>query len=298
MKRVDAEIVEAARRQQRNVTRAQLLRLGLDDRASSRRIRSGRLFREHPGVYSVGQPATTPLERAGAAVLACGESAGLSCGSAMTLWGLWEHWDTPFEVTITGNRRPKGIRVHRSRTLHRRDLTIQLGIRVTTPARTIFDMALRWSDRQLKRNLSNALHSKILRESHLTELLARHPRSRTTRRIANLLGLPGTPTRSDWEDGFPEFCARYGLPEPIMGYRLDNLTVDAYFHAERLIVELDSWESHHTKIAFETDRERDATTLAHGLATVRVTWERITHRPRPEATRLHAILARRRAQVA
>jgi very-short-patch-repair endonuclease len=61
-----------------------------------------------------------------------------------------------------------------------------------------------------------------------------------------------------------------------------------------VIVELDSWEFHKTRIAFETDRERDAETLAAGYITVRITWERIQEAPVREARRLHAILARRR----
>ena len=76
-----------------------------------------------------------------------------------------------------------------------------------------------------------------------------------------------------------------------MGAPIGGYIVDALFVAERVIVELDSWEFHVDKIAFETDRERDAETLAHGFVTVRVTWERIEQRPQREAERLHVILA-------
>ena len=50
-------------------------------------------------------------------------------------------------------------------------------------------------------------------------------------------------------------------------------------------------------IAFETDRERDADTLASGFVTVRVTEERLDERPEREAERLHAILKRRRSHA-
>jgi hypothetical protein len=246
------------------------------------------------GVYSVGRPAVTPLERASAAVLASGPGATLSHASAMTLWGYWRHWDTPFEVTIVGNRRPKGIRVHRSTTLRRQDVTRQLGIRVTTPAQTIFDISPRQTDKAFKRTVSNALHSLWLTEDHLADAVARHPNLRAAKRVAKLIGLPGTPTRSGWEDDFPGFCERYGLPVPVMGAPLAGYIVDALFVAERVIVELDSWPFHKDKPAFETDRERDATTLALGFVTVRVTAERLDERPRKEAERLHAILAQRR----
>jgi very-short-patch-repair endonuclease len=106
-----------------------------------------------------------------------------------------------------------------------------------------------------------------------------------------MIGLEGTPTRSGWEDDFPAFCERHGLPAPVMGVPMFGYVLDALFVAERVIVELDSWEFHKGKTAFETDRERDAVMLAHGFVTIRMTWERIQGRPLREAARLHAILA-------
>jgi hypothetical protein len=288
---ISQAIIEVAGRQCGNITRRQLLDLGLTDDAIRHRLRTGRLFRVHPGVYSVGRPAIAPLERASAAVLACGAGAALSYGSAMVLWAYWRHWEWPLEVTLIGDRRPKRIRVHRSTTLRRHDVTTQLGIRVTTPARTIFDISPRLTDKAFKRTVSNALHSLWMTEDQLSEAVARHPNLPGAKRAAKLLGLPGTPTRSGWEDEFPAFCQRYGLPTPIMGARLFGYIVDALFVAERVIVELDSKEFHMDAIAFETDRERDAEMLARGFVTVRVTWERIEQRPEREAQRLQKILA-------
>src|SRR5581483_7332872 len=116
---------------------------GLSPDASKSWARRGLLHRVHLGVYSVGRPATTPLERAAAAVLACGPGAALSCSSSMTNWGFWKRWDLPFEVFVPSDRRPSGIRTHRFKSLHRRDLRRQNGILTTTRARTIFDMAPR-----------------------------------------------------------------------------------------------------------------------------------------------------------
>ncbi|MGP0034876.1 MAG: type IV toxin-antitoxin system AbiEi family antitoxin domain-containing protein [Solirubrobacteraceae bacterium] len=292
---LDAAIAAVAAKQHGNVTRGQLLELGLDDDAIRRRVKAGRLFRVFPGVYAVGRPPATPLERASAAVLACGSGAALSHSSAMVLWGYWRQWETPFEVTLVGDRRPKGIRVHRSTTLTWRDTTKQLGIRVTTPGQTLLDMCPRWNDKSLKRNVNKALHSLWLTEGHLVDTLARHPHAPGANRVAKLLGLPGTPTRSGWEDDFPAFCDKYGLPAPVMGQPLLGYVADALFAAERVIVELDSREFHMGAIPFEDDRDRDADMLAHGFVTVRMTWERIEERPQREARRLHKILANQRA---
>jgi hypothetical protein len=287
----DAAIAAVAAKQNGNITRRQLLDLGLDDAAIAYRVKIGRLHRVFRGVYAVGRRPITPHEWAGAAVLACGPGAVLSHSSAMALWGFWRRWDQPYEVTIVGDRRTSAIRVHRSTTLRRRDVTTQLGVRVTTPARTALDMSPRLNDKALKRVVNNMLGSLWANEGQFAETLARHPHAPGALRIAKLLGLPGTPTRSGWEDDFPTFCEAHGLPVPVMGAPLFGYIVDALFVAERVIVELDSWPFHGDKIAFETDRERDVVSLAHGYVTVRVTEERFEERPQHEAQRLHAILA-------
>lgn len=279
-----------AAKQNGNISRPQLLDLGLDDKAIAYRVKVGRLFRVFRGVYSVGRRPITVQEWASAAVLASGAGAALSHASALVVWGYWRHWETPIEVTVVGDRRTRGIRVHRSTTLHRRDVTTQLGIRVTTPARTALDMAPRLKDRELKRLVNNMLHSLWSNQDQFAETLARHRHAPGAKRIAQLLGLPGSPTRSDWEDDFPAFCEKYGLPAPVMGAPLNGYIVDALFMPQRVIVELDSWEFHKDKIAFETDRERDVVMLAHGFVTVRMTWERMRERPVAEARRLGKIL--------
>lgn len=288
---IDQAIARVAARQHGNITRAQLLDAGLRPTAIHHRVRTGRLHRVHLGVYAVGRPARMPLEYAAAAVVACGPTAALSHSSAMALWGFWRRWEQPLELTVTGDRRLPQLKVHRSRTLHRRDVCPQLGIRTTSAARTVLDISPRLDDGQLKRAVNGALHSMWLTESQLADVLARHPRAPGAKRIGILIGLPGTPTRSTWEDEFPAFCARFGLPEPIMGAHVSGYTVDALFPDHKVIVELDSWEFHKGAIAFETDRERDAVTLAEDHVTLRITWSRMAGSREREAARLHRILS-------
>jgi len=293
---IDEEIAHVASRQQGNISRAQLIALGLSDVAIHHRVQRGRLHRTHPGVYAVGRPASMPLERAAAAVLACGPDAALSHGSAMTLWGFWRRWDLPFEVSLPGDRRPKGIRVHRSRNLTRRDTVRHQGIGVTTPARTVLDMARRLNQRQLRRVVKDGLASGRLSDAALRDVVGRHPGHRGAPKLRALLD-DHNDTRSRFEDGFPAFCRRFGLPEPIMNAKLGRYTVDAYFPRERVIVELDSWGFHSNREAFEDDRERDAYYLAADLVTVRITWRRAERQPEREAQRLGRILTRRRRQL-
>jgi hypothetical protein len=274
------------------VTRAQLRTIGVADDAIAHRVRKGRLYRVHRGVFAVGRPPRTPLERASAAVLACGPSAALSHASALALWGFSDRWPTRFDVAVTLDRRPRGIIVHRSRVLTGRDIRLQLSVRATSPARTVLDCArtLEASGR-LTRVVNDALHTPFLTQSQLADVRHRF----STHPGAKLLDpfLEGNPTRSPFEDDFLEFCETYGLPRPVVNARVAGHGVDALFPAHRLIVELDGWEFHHDRHAFETDRERDADTLAAGFSTVRITHERLTAAAAAEADHLHRILSER-----
>ena len=70
------------------VTRAQLLAAGITRAEIKRRLRTGALLREHPGVYRVGHRAPSVEARYLAAVWACGDGAVLSGRAAAHLWGL------------------------------------------------------------------------------------------------------------------------------------------------------------------------------------------------------------------
>jgi Protein of unknown function (DUF559) len=292
---IDEAIATVAHRQHGNVTQAQLLALGLSRNAIWHRAKAGRLYRVHSCVYAVGRPPKSPLERAAAAVLACGPGAALSYASAMTLWGFWKRWDTPLEVSVRKDRRPKGITVHRPRNLILPDLTTHYGIRTTTPARTLWDIAPRLDDPALRRAVKDGLFAKYLPQSQLLELLERHPDHPATTRLIAFMG--GGLTRAEWEDDFPSACAHYGLPQPVMSAQVGPYTVDALFVREMLIVELDGWPAHRTAISFESDRDRDADTASWGFGTVRITWTRIHAEADREFARLNATLEVRRAQL-
>src|SRR5438045_2573228 len=129
-----------------------------------------------------------------------------------------------------------------------------------------------------------------LRAGRRAELLDRIP----SRRLKQFVEKPANPTRSALEDEFLQFCRRFGLPVPEINVRVNGYLVDAYFRAERVIVEMDGYEFHADRRTFESDRDRDAANLAAGELTVRITRYRLRNAPAQEAARLHVILARRR----
>lgn len=292
---IDKRIASLARRQRGYVTRPQLVKLGLGVAAIRYRISIGRLIPVYAGVYAVGHLPSLPQDRAVGALLACGEGAVLSHSAAAAAWGIFKRWEMPFEITAPTARRRGGIKVHRAR-LERADIRTQIGLRVTSPARTFLDVAPRFKDRGLRRAVADQRRANHLRLHELEDVIERFPRAPGTRRLLPLLDAPaGGPTRSELEDRFVAFCRRFGLPEPETNVWVAGREVDAWFPSEQLIVELDGRDYHSDRGSFEEDRDNDAQALSIGIPTVRITDARMTKFPEREAERLLRILEARRA---
>lgn len=273
------------------LTRCQLLELGLDVDAIDYRLRVGRLLRVHRGVYAVGHRPPSPLAPAMAAVLACGPAGALSHRSAAALWGIDSRWRSPIDVSASTERRHRGVRVHRTRTLTRRDVTVHYGIPVTTVARTLLDLAGVLDEKALARAVNEAQLKCRLRLEDLAALIARSP-GRTTSRLRTFVDRDEAPTRSAFEDAFLSFVDRYGLPRPLVNEDVAGYEVDALWPEHKLVVELDSRAYHDSEQPFERDRNKDADMLTAGYSVLRVTWRRLEDAPALEARRLAVLLAR------
>jgi hypothetical protein len=234
------------------------------------------------------------VDRAYGAVLACGEKAVLSHRSAATLWGLYRQWRRPFHVSARSGHSRKGIVVHRAG-LHHRDRTHQLGVAVTSPARTLADMAREMTDRRLTRAVNDLRQRRYLNESDLVEFLIRCPRHPGARRLRSFAQTSRGPTRSGFEDAFQTFVERYGLPQPLINWRFHGFELDAYLPEHGVVVELDGWDFHSSEYSFKRDREQDAELLSLGIVTIRITWDRLIQSPEREARRLKGILDQRRS---
>src|SRR5262245_1836876 len=134
------------------VTRRQLLDAGFTSDEIDGRVRAGRLHRLWRGIFAVGRPRLTAGGWWSAAVLACGAEAVLSHRSAAELWGILridigtqgERTRPPLiHVSVPADRshRRRGVRVHRCRNLRDRERTEHERIPVTTPGRTLIDLA-------------------------------------------------------------------------------------------------------------------------------------------------------------
>jgi hypothetical protein len=188
-------------------------------------------------------------------------------------------------VTRPGrHQKQQGIVIHRS-VLAADEVTMVDGIPVTSPFRTIFDLAAILTRRQLERALNEAEVLGLTDALSLPDLLARYPGRRGVATLRALLGSNslGGVTRSELEERFVAFLDAYGLPRPrlnaTLAIRGRLLEVDCLWSEERLIVELDGRAVHGTKLAFEGDRQRDRILLVEGWRAMRVTWCQLHDEP-------------------
>jgi hypothetical protein len=289
----EAGVARLAKRHNGNVSREQLLALGFSDTVITRRCRQQRWFRVHLGVYAIGRPPVTPVEKASAAVLAGGEAAALSHQSALSLWGLLPRWSFPLHVSCARHVRRPGIVTHRAAGLTRIDIRFQLGVRVTSPARTVLDTAVELGQQKTSRLMGEARRRGYLHVDQIADVLARFPRHPGRTVMLEALGGLEQPTRSELEQAFLAFCRRYGLPTPLVNTRPGRHECDFVFPDAKLVVELDGWDFHRDKHMFESDRDRDADMLLLEHATLRMTWARLMYGPEREARRLRQIIAQR-----
>jgi hypothetical protein len=277
-----------------NVARRQLLALGVSRGAIQHELRIVTLVTRYQGVYCQAPARQDPQALIHAAVLAGGPAAVASHASAAWLWGFLPHYEPPPEISLpTGDRRPRHILTHRCPTLEPRDVTHQHGVPTTTRARTLLDIAPRLTRTQLTRLVNDQRRDGRLRLAALDDVIARNPYHSGTKLLRPFVQDPRNPTDSPFEDDFLTFVKKYGLPVPQTNVWLHGRKVDVFYPEADLIVELDGWDFHDDQDAFRDDRERDTENLKHGLATMRMTKDRLERTPGHEAERLMEIYSGR-----
>lgn len=277
------------------ISRRQLLAAGLSGRQIERRLQAGRLHPLHRGVYAWGRQGVIRRGHWLAAVLAYGEGAVLSHLSAGTLWGLIGPSRGLVDVTSPGGRPGRvGIALHRG-LVDGDERSVNARIPVTAVPRTLVDLAGVLDERRLGRAFEEADRLRLLDMGALTLACDRAKRRRgigNLRRLIEEARAPSYP-RSPLENRFVEFYRGHlsDLPEPLFNVLILDHEVDAYWPKHRLAVEMDSWEFHHHRAAFEEDRARDAAFQAAGYRVIRLTHRRLKREPAVIAAQLRALLA-------
>jgi very-short-patch-repair endonuclease len=289
------KVAEVAGRQRGVITRAQLLHLGLTPDTIDNWLKSARLHSFYRGVYLLGHAQPAEGARELAAVLACGPGAVLSHRSAAGLWRLLPDPSGDVEITVGGRNcgTKPGVRVHRVAALDRRDIRKLGGIPVTSPPRTILDLAAIVAGSELERALAEAQARRLTRETELLSLLARFAGRPGTAALRSLIGGDASPalTRSQAEQRLLALLRSAELPPPEVNARISRYEVDFLWRERRLVVEVDGFRYHSSRGAFERDRLRDSGLAGMGFRVMRTTWHQIVRRPEALVARIATALA-------
>lgn len=256
----DARVAATAAGQHGAISIGQLRESGLSATAVRERLRAGRLHRLHRGVYAVGHVAPSNERRWIAAVLALGEGAVLSHGSAAALWDLLPPRDGPVDVSLPsrdGRRRRRGIRIHRPLSLEPGETAWRRDIPVTSPARTLADLRASVSARDVRR---------AVRQADFLGLCTGHD-------------VASDRTRSELERRFLWLCRRHRLPTPVVNMQVGEMTVDFCWVEQKLVVETDGYKSHRGQEAFESDRARDLRLRMLGYEVLRLSHRQVFDEP-------------------
>ena len=287
-----------ARRQQNNLTRKQLLGLGYSHDAIRHRLAIGRLHPVFRGVYAVDRPHVLPEGVWMAAVLRFGAGAVLSHESAAAAWGFRPHRPGPIEISIPAERkvREPGIRAHRTRTLEAGEVGRRKGIPVTSPIRTLIDIAPRLTPAARERAMNEADRLGLTDPERVRAALASGPRRHLAHVLRHTIDRRTfTKTRSDLERDFIPLARAGGLPKPLTLQIVNGYEVDFYWPDLGLVVESDGLRYHRTPAQQASDRRRDQTHTAAGLTPLRFTDEQIDHE-RPHVVQTLRATAHRLAQ--
>ncbi len=238
--RYDQALASIAAKQYGVISRAQVLRAGVPEKALKRRVAAGGLRGCHRGVYVVtGTPRTFRGELL-AACLAAGDHAVASHRAAGALWGLQGVGERlELSVLCPGDPRVKGARIHRVSHLERVDLTCRDAIPVTRPARTLVDLAEVVSPDALELAVDDALRRGLVS----------CPLVQARLRALGGRGRKGTAALRAVLDARPE------------------------------ALEADSYAHHGSRSAWARDHTRNAELVAAGWRVLPVTWHDLTRRP-------------------
>ena len=232
-----------------------------------------------------------------AAVLACGARAYVSWYAAgMLLEQLpWEERIPDVTVVATKARRVEGINVHRARSLHWRDVTHHHGIPVTSPERTLLDLATVLSPEALRTAARRAQAAHRVSVRQLLRCIERSNGHHGTGALRAVIADGPAPTRSTLEDRLLDLLVRAGVERPEINapLRVDGRTIipDFVWRAQRLAIEADSERWHEHKLTRENDADKQAILEARGWRVLRIDDQQLRRHPGQTLARIRAALA-------
>jgi very-short-patch-repair endonuclease len=262
------------------VARGQLAGAGLATSAIDRALRTGRLHRIHSGVYSTQAPElATEDALLIAALLAAGEGAVLSHGTAAWRWEIVPAPPTTIELAVPRDRKPRpGLTLHRSN-LRPADLTLNAHLPTTTVPRTLLDLATTYARQPLLGALAEAEFHHDLRPTDILQTLRRgHPGSANLRAALDHHTPGHGQVKSDLERRFRRLLIEHRIELPSRNHPLGPWTIDCLWPDRRVAVELDGRQHERPRQA-DSDDDRDLWLRRHGYVARRYGKRQIEGRP-------------------
>lgn len=267
------------------ISRRQLLDLGWHTEAIKHRVRKRRLHPVRRGVFALGRPELTLRGQWMAAVLACGPGAFLSHVDAATLWGIrgrpagtGRHWCV--DICVEAHRRPRceGIRLHRVKLFQELDGAQRDGIPVTSPVRTLIDLATVLGPGELETAINEADRLGLVDPDNLRAATAARTGQHGVRALRDVLDRHTFRlTDSELERRFLRLVRRAALPRPLTQPRVNGFRVDFYWPELGLVVETDGLRYHRTPAQQARDRTRDQKHATAGLTALRFSHAQVAY---------------------
>ena len=276
------------------VTHEALVAEGVDPRSIEHRLRRKRLIKLWRGVYLVGHGDPAPFALEYAALRFAGPTATLSDRPAAAIYRLLPCQVDPTIHLPLGEKRASPAGLH----LHTRDLdpqevtTVHGDLRITTPERTILDIAPTLDDEQLENVIALAIRNRLTTERKLEAQLDRRRGHRGTKRVRQVLDLGPEWTASRAERVFLQMLRDAELPLPQANARLGRRMPDFLWKEHRVLVEIDSWRWHGDRRAFESDTDRHGRWTAQGWTVLKFTPRQLRDQPLLVIARVTAALTR------
>jgi very-short-patch-repair endonuclease len=282
--RLDAAIAALATLQYGLISRAQALEAGCSPAFIEYRLATGRWEQLHPGVYRIaGVPGSWEQDVMAACLASGGRASHLS---AAALHGLIERRSGSIEVVAEFGRHPRHASYIAHRTRRPLEETAFVGpIPVTTPARTLVDIAGVIGEAALEQAVHVAVRRKLVSRADLLNRLTTSglPGLTKLRRVLDRLG-DGPATDGHLETEFLQLLRTLDVPEPERQHviRRGGVAIaraDLAYPSERVVIELDGYEFHSSPAAFRQDRVRQNALQEAGYVVLRFT-KRDIGRPR------------------
>lgn len=241
--------------------------LGVSSAALARAVRSGRWLWASPLVVKSAAAPDTVQSRTWLALLDAGFESLLSHGCAAAWWGANGFDREPTHVLLPRFDKPRRQHiavVHRTRSLAAFDITSIDGLPITTPSRTVFDLASSVHPKRVERVLDWFWARGLVNAQSLSEVLT-HLRGRGRKGVALMRDLINarrdgyTPFESGLEQRFEDLLRTAGVPVPDRQVEICDgggfvARVDYVYRQFLIAIFIDSDRFHTAKLDREHDR--------------------------------------------